>query len=91
MDRFLALGARDRQQAFEQTAIAHGLAVGSIEKDFWVTLALRELFAIRELTNHLTFKGGTSLSKAWRLIDRFSEDVDLTIGRELFGLGEGAD
>lgn len=37
------------------------------------------------LAGHVTFKGGTSLSKAWGLIDRFSEDIDLTIGRDLLG------
>lgn len=91
MDRFLALSSRDREQAFEQAGVARGLSAGSIEKDFWVTLVLRELFAISDVAEHLTFKGGTSLSKAWHLIDRFSEDVDLTLGRELLGLGTAGD
>ena len=50
-------------------------------------LVLRGVFALPEHGNHLTFKGGTSLSKAWDLIDRFSEDVDLTIDREFLGFG----
>lgn len=91
MDRFLTLPAEERRLAFEQTAAAQGLAVASVEKDFWVTLTLRELFAIPELAERLTFKGGTSLSKAWGLIDRFSEDIDLTFDRELFGLGPEGD
>jgi hypothetical protein len=56
-----------------------------VEKDFWVCLTLRELFSLPEIAEHLTFKGGTSLSKAWGLIDRFSEDIDLTIGRDTLG------
>ncbi|MFC5699636.1 nucleotidyl transferase AbiEii/AbiGii toxin family protein [Pseudomonas sp. GCM10022186] len=48
-----------------------------LEKDLWVVWALRELFT-SPLGEHLTFKGGTSLSKVYRLIDRFSEDIDLT-------------
>lgn len=50
----------------------------------WV---LQQLFTMRELAPHLTFMGGTSLSKAWGLIDRFSEDIDLTIGRDALGFG----
>lgn len=52
-----------------------------IEKDFWVCWTLRRLMETPGLGEHLTFKGGTSLSKAYGIIDRFSEDIDLTIGR----------
>lgn len=48
---------------------------------------LRELFALPEYSRHLTFKGGTSLSKCWNLIDRFSEDIDLVLDRESLGFG----
>ncbi len=89
MDRFLALSPEDRRQAFEQAGIRRGLPAGSVEKDFWVCLMLREIFGLPEIGDALTFKGGTSLSKAWGLIDRFSEDIDLTIGRDAFGFGEG--
>ena len=58
-----------------------------MEKDFWVWLMLRELFALPKYGDHLTFKGGTSLSKAWGLIDRFSEDIDLTVERGILGFG----
>ncbi|HEY8062251.1 MAG TPA: nucleotidyl transferase AbiEii/AbiGii toxin family protein, partial [Gemmatimonadales bacterium] len=85
MDRFLALDQRGRTLAFEQAGVARGLSASSVEKDFWVCFMLRELFAMPELGQHLTFKGGTSLSKAWGLIDRFSEDIDLTIEREYLG------
>ncbi|MCL2132532.1 MAG: nucleotidyl transferase AbiEii/AbiGii toxin family protein [Lentimicrobiaceae bacterium] len=55
-----------------------------IEKDLWVTIVLRALFALPYAEN-LSFKGGTSLSKCYNLIERFSEDVDIAINREFFG------
>ena len=55
-----------------------------IEKDWWVVQTLR-LVSQMDIANNLVFKGGTSLSKAWGLIDRFSEDIDLAIDREFFG------
>ena len=61
-----------------------GLNAKSIEKDWWVTLALKALFS-GSYASHLVFKGGTSLSKCWHLIDRFSEDIDLAIDREFLG------
>lgn len=58
-----------------------------IEKDYWVVWVLKELFSLEKLKPFLTFKGGTSLSKIYGLIDRFSEDIDLSIEREFFGFG----
>lgn len=55
-----------------------------IEKDWWVTAVLRAMFSL-PYANHLSFKGGTSLSKCWHLIDRFSEDIDIAIDREFLG------
>ena len=57
-----------------------------IEKDWWVTAVLRALFEL-PYAEHLSFKGGTSLSKCWHLIDRFSEDIDIAIDREFLGFG----
>lgn len=85
MQHFLRMSAADRQLTTEQTAARKGWAATTVEKDFWVCWTLRQLFAMPELAGHLTFKGGTSLSKAWGLIDRFSEDIDLTIGRDALG------
>ena len=60
----------------------------AIEKDWWVTMALKAVFS-SPFANHLSFKGGTSLSKCWNLIERFSEDVDIAIDREFLGfIGE---
>lgn len=61
-----------------------GLNAKSIEKDWWVTLALKALFS-GTYAEHLVFKGGTSLSKCWKIIDRFSEDIDLAIDRKFLG------
>lgn len=55
-----------------------------IEKDWWVTAVLRAMFCL-PYAKHLSFKGGTSLSKCWHLIDRFSEDLDIAIDREYLG------
>ena len=62
-----------------------GLPPASIEKDFWVCWTLRELFAFPGWGSHLTFKGGTALSKGWKLIERFSEDIDIVVDREFLG------
>jgi predicted nucleotidyltransferase component of viral defense system len=55
-----------------------------IEKDWWVTAVLRAMFSL-PYAEHISFKGGTSLSKCWHLIDRFSEDIDIAIDREYLG------
>lgn len=59
----------------------------AIEKDYWVTLVLRAIFS-QSYGGHLVFKGGTSLSKGWNLIQRFSEDIDLAIDREFLGFSD---
>jgi predicted nucleotidyltransferase component of viral defense system len=62
-----------------------GLSPHAIEKDWWVTMVLKALFET-SCAEHLVFKGGTSLSKGWNLIERFSEDIDVAISREFFGI-----
>lgn len=56
-----------------------------IEKDWWVTTALKAIFTC-DLHKHFAFKGGTSLSKSWNLLNRFSEDIDIVIDKSLFGV-----
>jgi hypothetical protein len=87
MDAFLDFSSDDRREAFRQAEAQLGLRATAIEKDFWVCWTLRELFGLPELGPHFTFKGGTSLSKAWRLIERFSEDIDVVIERDFLGFG----
>ena len=56
----------------------------TIEKDWWVTQVLRVLFSL-PYAEYMSFKGGTSLSKAWNLVERFSEDIDIAVSREYLG------
>ncbi len=75
----------DRQQElFKQLSFRTGIQPQAIEKDAWVTLVLRIIFN-SELAEHLMFKGGTSLSKAYNLIHRLSEEIDIAINREFLG------
>ncbi len=67
-----------------------GLQAVSVEKDFWVCWTLRELFSMPSVREHLTFKGGTSLSKAWKFIERFSEDIDIIVDKVALGFGGDA-
>lgn len=85
MDAFIGLPAERRRLICEEAGNALGLAPASVEKDFWVCWTLRELFGLPGWGEHLAFKGGTSLSKGWRLINRFSEDIDVVISREFLG------
>lgn len=57
-----------------------------IEKDWWVTQVLKAVFSL-PYAEYLSFKGGTSLSKCWHLIERFSEDIDIAISRDFLGYG----
>lgn len=85
MNNFLQLPHERRLFAFQQVDEVMGLQAVSVEKDFWVCWTLRELFTMPGIGEHLTFKGGTSLSKAWKLIQRFSEDIDIIVDKEVLG------
>lgn len=76
-DAFLLLPAEDRREALSVAADRSGRPAHLLEKDAWVVWALATLYG-SPLGEHLVFKGGTSLSKAYQVIRRFSEDVDLT-------------
>ena len=90
MDAVLQLTPQDRRLACLQVEDLMRLQAASVEKDFWVCWTLRELTAAPGLTEWVTFKGGTSLSKAWKLIERFSEDIDIVVGKEVLGFGGDA-
>ena len=89
MDKLARLPAEDRRDIFSEAAARLGIRPTIIEKDFWVCVALRFLFQKSRFGKSLVFKGGTSLSKAHRLIERFSEDIDLVLDWNLIGFGEG--
>ena len=76
-EAFLALSRIDQAEVLELARARSGRPAHLLEKDVWVVWALAALFD-SPLAQHLTFKGGTSLSKAYKLIDRFSEDIDLS-------------
>lgn len=84
---WLNLPVEKQQELFKQLGFKTGIQPQAIEKDAWVTLVLRIIFNSK-ISEHLIFKGGTSLSKAYKLIQRFSEDVDLAISREFLGFGD---
>jgi hypothetical protein len=87
MNGFLKLSPEERRLACLQVEERMGLQAASVEKDFWICWTLGELFALPGIGQHLTFKGGTSLSKVWKLIERFSEDIDLVVDRQPLGFG----
>jgi hypothetical protein len=90
--QFLALPPERRALAlaFAQTAARMSAFSVMIEKDFWVCWLLGLLFADAELAPHLVFKGGTSQSKVYGVIDRFSEDIDLSMSPAFVGADEAA-
>ncbi len=75
----------ERRDLFTETAARKGFSPVIAEKDFWVCWVLQQLFTLPGEHPRMVFKGGTSLSKAFRVINRFSEDVDLTISRHDLG------
>jgi len=83
--QFMSLEPSRRARVFEQAATERGIGATIMEKDFWVCWVLHALFSQPVLAGHLVFKGGTSLSKVYDAIDRFSEDVDLSLSPEFAG------
>ena len=79
MNKVARMTKRDRADLFAETAERRGLSDAIVEKDFWVCWTLKQLFAIDALKDRLLFKGGTSLSKIYHAINRFSEDIDLAV------------
>ncbi len=73
-----------KKNIIEQSSVLTGIPENAIEKDFWISMLLKVIFELPYGENIL-FKGGTSLSKGWKLIDRFSEDIDLAISPLFLG------
>jgi Nucleotidyl transferase AbiEii toxin, Type IV TA system len=85
VDTFIKKSNDEMRLYFEQAQSRLRLPPASIEKDFWVCWTLWKLFSLPEWGSQLVFKGGTSLSKCWGLIERFSEDIDIVINRDFLG------
>ena len=83
---FLSLDARERADILRTIAARSGRAAIILEKDIWVCWVLQALFSMPD-PHPMAFKGGTSLSKVYRIIDRFSEDVDVTLDYRAFNDG----
>ena len=84
MNDLIKLSGKDGMEIVATASTLKNLPPEAIEKDVWVTAVLRSLFAL-PYAQQISFKGGTSLSKCWAVIERFSEDVDVAISREFFG------
>jgi hypothetical protein len=85
LDPLIALKMKDRRDLFTEVGARHGLHPVLVEKDYWVCRTLGVLFDPTAPMGSLIFKGGTSLSKAYGLIKRFSEDVDVAFDKRQFG------
>ncbi|UCS94008.1 nucleotidyl transferase AbiEii/AbiGii toxin family protein [Echinicola marina] len=81
---FYELKAADKLDVCQGVENDRGIPAFAVEKDWWVVQTLEIIFGM-DVASHLVFKGGTSLSKAWKLIDRFSEDINLAIDRDFLG------
>ncbi len=84
MSEFLKLDNERKALIFSQTAVRTGLPSYAVEKDWWVTEILRIVFSL-PYAEAFVFKGGTSLSKCYNIIQRFSEDIDLAIDQKFLG------
>ena len=80
---FYTIDNAEKAAIFSEIATQNGMTPFAVEKDWWVSRTLEIIFQM-PIAKHLVFKGGTSLSKAWKLIHRFSEDIDLAIDKEFF-------
>ncbi len=87
---WLKLTEQNKQNIFREVAIGINLPPAAIEKDWWVVRTI-ELVFDTSIASHTVFKGGTSLSKAWNVIDRFSEDIDLALDRRFLGFDKTDD
>ena len=87
MNKVARMAAAERRDLFQESARERGTNPAVIEKDFWVCWVLKQLFSDSEIGTRLVFKGGTSLSKVFGLIERFSEDIDLVLDWQLLGYG----
>jgi hypothetical protein len=93
MDLVVQSSPEQRAQLFEAAGARHEprMDAAIVEKDFWVCWTLRRLFEVLRFRPQLVFKGGTSLSKVYNAIERFSEDVDLSLSRRDLGFADDGD
>ena len=87
MQEWLKIPAQSKVNIFKRIEDQSKLKPAAIGKDWWVVQTLRLIFEM-DRTSALIFKGGTSLSKAWGIIERFSEDIDLALDRKFLGFSD---
>ena len=85
MNNVARMHPNQRAELFAEVADRKGMSDAIIEKDFWVCWVLKQLFSIESMSGRLLFKGGTSLSKIFHAINRFSEDIDLAVDYAVLG------
>lgn len=85
MNSFDSWSEEDRRVFLQQAIPATSISQIILEKDYWVTWVLKRIFKMPEISSHIIFKGGTSLSKVFGIIRRFSEDIDISFDREFLG------
>jgi len=83
MRQFISLSQPEKNELIIRASSKLHISPVLVEKDFWVSWLLNKIFQ-HEISKDITFKGGTSLSKCYGIISRFSEDIDLTIDRKIF-------
>lgn len=83
MSRWIDHEPADRLYMLNRASEGKNIDMESVEKDWWVTAVLKALFEMKA-AKYMFFKGGTSLSKGWNLISRFSEDIDIALYRDFF-------
>lgn len=88
MNKFLQLSKEELNLVINNTADKLNMAVAIVEKDLWVCILLEYLFKDFKYKDAIVFKGGTSLSKVYNLIERFSEDIDLALTWKVLGYKE---
>ncbi|MFO7939939.1 MAG: nucleotidyl transferase AbiEii/AbiGii toxin family protein [Bacteroidales bacterium] len=84
---FYQLTSEEKQTILVQIAIKLNIHSAAVEKDWWVVQTLAMIQEL-EIAPYVVFKGGTSLSKAWNIIERFSEDIDLALDKQFLGIDE---
>ncbi len=90
MEQILDISKEDQARHYQEAAARSNIikSPNIMEKDYWVCWALKQIFSMPEISPHITFKGGTSLSRCYNIINRFSEDCNLTINKEFLGITE---
>ncbi|MCD8028984.1 MAG: nucleotidyl transferase AbiEii/AbiGii toxin family protein [Erysipelotrichaceae bacterium] len=86
MNNFLKINNEDKKRIIINTSRKTNMSEAIIEKDFWVCWVLKYLFSQFDYKNYICFKGGTSLSKIYNCIERFSEDIDLAMDWSVLGI-----